>query len=418
MRYALLVLLLAPCAHAQERDRSYYDGRAPAEEDAGLWVPRVLLAPLWLAWEGMIREPQRFLYGAIDNRSSSIEVEAEPDLQLLPMFAIESDRLAMSGIYFRAADWIDGAELLTWIEHWDHQRLYGRIELRSSIAPRAVLSIAAHGDHRADAMYYGLGWQAHERARFTRNAGHVRVAITARPWRRSRIGAWIDAGVRRYQGTSFAENEPSLEALVQSGQRAAPGWPGYTAVRQGLRAVLDTREEHDPHGGGMRVAVRAHQGVEVERGSGWLYVEGELAGAVRLTDEHALSLDVGSAFAPSIGGETPFEELASLGGTRMAGFVPRAMLGESALHARLRYRWGIWSDADAYLDVESGNTFGPALEGFALERLRASFAIGIDGIAHGEHMFRALVGVGTDPFAEGGAPSSIHATITIGRIRG
>jgi hypothetical protein len=72
------------------------------------------------------------------------------------------------------------------------------------------------------------------------------------------------------------------------------------------------------------------------------------------------------------------------------------------------YRYPILASLDGSLHAAIGNVFGPHLEGFEPRLLRLSFDLGIDAPGPRDHALKALVGFGTETFADGTHPNSVR----------
>jgi hypothetical protein len=166
----LAAVLAAPLAGAEEpkkRELPDYDGRGGAPQTPGqkaLWVPRILLSPLYFVSEFVIRRPLGFAITAAE--------KAELPAALYDFFAFGPDHKAgiipigfvdfgfepSVGLY---AFWDDagfkGHQLRmhgsTWGVHW----LSGTATERFVLSERVDFTLTATATRRPDYAFYGIG---------------------------------------------------------------------------------------------------------------------------------------------------------------------------------------------------------------------------------------------------------------------
>jgi hypothetical protein len=107
-------------------------------------------------------------------------------------------------------------------------------------------------------------------------------------------------------------------------------------------------------------------------------------------------------------GVVPFNELASLGGSLMPGFVAGWMTGRSTVAAQLGYSWPVWMWLDGQARFSVGNAFGGHLDDFAGDKLRLSADLGLTTIGRRDQGFEVLFGVGTETLEQGAAITSVR----------
>jgi hypothetical protein len=108
----------------------------------------------------------------------------------------------------------------------------------------------------------------------------------------------------------------------------------------------------------------------------------------------------------------PFTEQASLGGSRpLRGFLEGRLIDRSATALQLDYQFPIWIWLDGTAHYAVGNVFGPALEGFAPERLRSSFGMGFRSAGSRDHLFEVLLAFGTERFDSGAEIESFRFVV-------
>ena len=420
-------------AEPEKRQLPDYDGRGGPRQTPGqkaLWVPRLLLSPLYFVSEFLVRRPLGFVITAAE--------KAELPSALYDFFAFGPDHKA--GIVpigfvdfgFRPSVGLYG--------FWDdagfkgHQlRLHGTTggpgwlsgtaTERFVFSERFDLTLSGTLTRRPDYAFFGIGPD-------TRESDLMRYsADSATAWAETRLGFWRSSVLEvttGYRGVSYGHSDfrsqRSVDDEVAAGRLAAPpGFEeGYRAVFNRTRLVLDSRTKSGSLSGG-RLDLSAEQGVDTKNapGSHWLRYGATLGGFVDLGQSgRVVSLSVTALLADPLGERpVPLTELVTLGGPAfMPGFRAGRLYDRSAMVATLRYSWPIWIWLSGSLQVAAGNVFGEHFEGLRLERARLSSAICIESGDSRDSVFQALVGFGTETFESGAKLSSLR--VVVGARRG
>ena len=111
---------------------------------------------------------------------------------------------------------------------------------------------------------------------------------------------------------------------------------------------------------------------------------------------------------PLRGSVVPFNELATLGGGLMPGFVAGWMTGRSAIAGQIGYIWPVWMWLDGQARFSVGNAFGSHLDDFAGDKLRLSGDLGVTSIGKRDAGFEVLAGVGTETLQQGAGITSVR----------
>ena len=407
-----------------------YDGRpepAPAGE-AWLWVPRVVLFPLWVVSEYVVRKPLGWGISAAE-RANLHNLLLDfftfgPGRQggLVPTALFDFGVRPSVGVYFFWDDaGFSGHDL----------RLYaatgGTDWLKASVAQRIALGARTQLEHRASALtrpdylYSGSGWdsRAGDRGRYSMTRYDAAAALS----RQLSAFGWF-SGFVGVQRATFESNgccdDPSIGRRVAEGAyEQPPGFDrGYTIFRQGLSAEFDTRAPRPDSGSGFRAVVRGeHAGRLAGDGArGFVRYSGAGSAFWDVTGHNrVLSLGLLAAFADPLGndaGEVPFTEQIRLGGEEpLRGFLEGRLVDRSALVARLGYDWPIWAFLDGSLHVEAGNVYAARLDDFALDRSRLSFGLGLRSAGRRDHPFELLIGTATTPIEDGAHLDSFRFVI-------
>jgi len=314
-----------------------YDGRGNPDADAGswaLWIPRVVLAPLYLIHEYVLRRPlgalvthaerarwadtavQIFTFG--EHNQNVIVPTALYDFGLLPCVGFY---YAGDGVFAEGNDL--RVHAATWGPKWINVTAADRYAIDNDRRIQARFEFKRSEDN----LFFGVGpavtSETQSRYGLERTEGSL-------GYRRSLGGASridVDAGVHRI---AFVEGEccgdPSLDSRVAAGEVMAP--PGYrspyTSAFGHLELTLDQRRPRPEPGGGGYLHLRGAPSVDLGGRRSWLEYGGEVGHAIDLTGHRrTLRMQLALDFVDSItGAPVPFTEYPVAGGERMPGFVP------------------------------------------------------------------------------------------------
>jgi hypothetical protein len=425
-----------------KRELPDYDGRGPRSSTVGedlLWVPRVLLSPVYLTTEYVIRRPLGAAISAAE-RANVPEVLYNffffgPDHKagVVPIAFAEFGFLPSVGVY---AFWDNagarGNDLSARFSVWTSDWIAGSIGDRVRFRGNDSFSIKLTAVRRPDRTFFGLGPNSLQGdiSRYGEDWLEASGTLDVPLWRSSHFK--VGAGARYvnlYHG-DFG-GDPSVETQAAHGVFPLPyGFgQGHSIPFNHALLALDSRA---PAGGwGARLEAQAEQGADVDQSpaSAWLRYEGT-AGVFYDVRGRVVSLSASALFADPLerGGQIPFTELISLGGNipmlsslatgtgLMPGFYPGRLVDRSAAVATLHYRWPIWAWLDGSLQGAVGNVFGEHLEEFKPRLLRFSAALGIESTGPSESRFQVLVGIGSETFDHGGQIDSVRLAIGTNRF--
>jgi len=405
-----------------------------------LWLPRILLAPLYLTSEFVLRRP-------LAAGASYAETQLWP-ARLIDFFTWNDRKAGLVpvvlddwgfrpnfGLYLFWQDAFapgNDLHLLTGFAGTDWLR--AQFTDRLALTASQGLELRAYASTRGDHLFWGLGPESpSDPVRFGATDLESRLRYRVLGWRNSRLD-----GAVRLRRVSFDDRpdeyaDSSLAAAVASARlQALPaGLPGYAVASASIQTVFDTRparslaparsaSDFEPlPGSGVRLTLAADYASELESaaqtGNGahdWLTYGGSLGGYVDLTgQQRTLGLTVSSRFADPVGSTLPipFTELPSLGGNDLLrGFRPLRLIDRSAIAAELDYRWPVWAYLDGHLDLGLGNVFAEHLAGFDWQRLRLSAVLGVRTLGSLDYPFEVLIGLGTQTLASGARPEEVR----------
>ncbi|HVW23747.1 MAG TPA: hypothetical protein VHC69_00155 [Polyangiaceae bacterium] len=404
---------------APKRTLPDYDGREDPPATAGevaLWVPRVLLYPLYLTSEYLIRVPLGALITTAERHNWAPAIvdfftfDPEHKSGLVPTAFFEFNFRPSGGLYFfwddaiwkkndvRVHAQIGGSDWLS----------FGALD-RVHIGKLSTVGLQADFLRRPDYVFHGIGPRTLESDRSRYGMASVDVGLvydlSPEPWVhfKSRVGAkTVNIG-----DGSF-DDDPSLSVESRRGAfPLPPGFPeGYTAVYERAELALDSRRPKPWPGTGVRLMGHVDHGADVrfyDNPRAWVRYGGALGGFVDVDHTaRRLGLVLNAEFEEAVRGATPFTELSMLGGSGgFAGFRPGRLVGQSSATASLFYEWPIWVWLDGAIHLGVGNVFGPHLEDFEARLLRLSWGIGIRSTGSPDHQIGLEIGFGTETIEDG-----------------
>jgi len=429
-----------PIDSEDERPVPDYDGRPdePSGPGALIWVPRVVLSPLYFVSEYVVRRPLGWAISTAEEEEVPQKLVdlftfgPENNIGIVPTGLIDFGFRPSVGLYFFYNDFLTRendlrARAATGGTDWLLLNVADRVE----VARGQTLGARAEYGFRPDWVFHGLGPESGAtEARFKATRAEAGLVHDASLWRSSSLSTFVGLRDLSFDPSVGAFDDPTVADEIARGRyRAPPGMrDGYTVLVQGVTASLDSRPRRNlddppdasdfvsPPGTGVRLQLRAeHAGGirDAPRTSAlsppaqhWMKYGATLGGFVDITGEQrVLGLSLVADFADPLtkGSDIPFTEQASLGGPRpMRGFLEGRLVDKSAAVALLEYQWPVWVWLDGALHYAVGDVFGEHLSGFEAGLLRQSFGMGLRSTGQRDHAFEMLLAFGTDTF-DGGA---------------
>lgn len=409
-----------PRSRRERRAVPNYDGLPPATrpEEVALIPGRVLLAPLYFIFEYLIRRPLGELVTLAERerwydflvRTFTFD---ERRAGIIPTALYDFGGLPSVGLYFF---WNDlgapGHRLRVHAAMWGLDWLNGSVYDGVVLARGLELSMRANASRRPDQVFQGFGplTRPEDRARYRRDHVNGALEVSIAPWNRSQImfSVGIVANDFRADGYDPMGHDPSFADALSQGSLSSlpPGFEGYIAYRQRLRATFDTRIDPLAPEHGLRFDALAEQGIDLGSPSSyrWVRYGASLAGSLEVARERVLSLHLRAQFVDSLSDiPVPFVEQIRLGESLldMPGFFPGTLTDRSSAVATLRHRWPIWALVDATAFIATGNVFGEHLRDFELSRLRLSWGVGLQALGDSDYALRVVLAFGTRAFEDG-----------------
>lgn len=415
-----------PPRETPKREQQDYGGpeKGTTVGDVAVWPPRVVLFPLWLVSEYVLRKPigalvvvaereqwpqtviDFFTFG--DRRQVQIFPSALFDFGLKPSVGFNA-----SWKYFLTDPNTISLHFGTWGPDWIAVRAVDTY----AIGKHESLFVDANFWRRKDNPFYGMGPDAgNTRYRYQSQTAEASLGYTNQYWRESTFE--VRSGFRHLQfGDGTCCEEPSVQEGVAEGRIAAPPGlgQGYNAAFSRVAATFDTRKPKPQEGSGIRLAAHG-EGVFAPDGAerrAWINYGGSAGAALDMTGtERVIALNVNAELNDPLQGTTPFTDQVSLGGDNlMRGYLRNRLIDRSSLVATIRYTWPVWVYLDGVFQTDVGNVFGPHFEGFDPGLLRLSSGIGVRSNGERDSAFEILVAGGTDPFENGFHVSSFRLVI-------
>ena len=414
--------------HAATKRRPQEHGSAPASAvgPALLWVPRVVLFPLWLVSEYVVRQPVGALTRAAEREQWPERVIGlftfgdRHQITLFPSVLFDFGLKPSVGFnfgwkYFLAEPNTLRVHFGFWGPDWVSTRVIDEYDLSDTQS----VNFEGQFVRRKDLPFYGIGPESSSspRLRFQAMTSQFSLGYRNNFWRTSAFSTQI--GMRTLSfGTGTCCGEQSINDAVESGSIPAPPGlgDGYIAEFQGLSLAFDSRRPLPENGTGVRLEGHAEAVFAPARAShearAWLAYGGSAGGALDVGGGRVFGLGINAELTGSLRGTVPFTDEATLGGNKpMRGYLRGRLVDRSSLVARAQYTWPVWFYLNGVVQADVGNVFGPQLAGFEPDLLRLSTAIGIRSNGSPDSGLEILVAGATDPFNSGFRYSSFRLVI-------
>ena len=429
---AAMLVLSAASARADEpkpRPVPDYDGRGTRKTtpgDVALWVPRVVVAPLYLTSEYLIRRPLGALVVYVEKKRIPEKLvdfftfDQEHKVGVVPTAFVDFGFLPSVGLYFFWDGFLaKNNDLRLRAGTWRREWLAFGITDRFKLTDRSVISFHAEWTRRQDWLFHGIGplSKQENQSRYAAAIFDTSAALDHEITRALHVHTAVGLRDARF-GNGSCCGDPTIADRVAVGQfTIPPGFTdGYTIGYQRLGVTLDTRAKRPASQNGVRLDVEGQPAFNLKQspGNAWVRYGATVAGFVDVTGTNrVLSLAVSSLFAdPIAGGAIPWNEQIVLGGKQfMRGFRPGRLVDRSAFIATLQYQWPIWAWLDGAIHVATGNVFGARLKDIDPKLLRLSSGIGLRTSNSPDTQFEGLVGFATDTFSQGTRISSFRLSL-------
>lgn len=421
----LVFVCSSASAQADDGKRPPQDYGAPSEGttagDVLEWPVRVVLFPVWVVTEFVLRRPIGALVrGAEKGRwiqsvgdvltfgphdkggKKGTEISVFPsalfDVGMKPSVGFNA-RWTHFGTAANSARLHFGT--------WGPDLISVRATDTYELSEHDAVSVDASLVRRLDNTFSGIGSFSRQgsRTRYAATVAEADIGHAHTFWAGSAIRTQV--GVRSlFFGNDGCCDEPALSAEVAAGRIYAPGYArGYRAAFQRVELELDSRRPGPKPGGGLRL--EAHEEglftldpLPGEPRRSWVKYGGSVGAALDLTgQQRVVSLTVAAELADPLVGTIPFTDQVMLGGDAlMPGFLRGRLVDRSAAVASLQYVWPVWVYLDGVAHASVGNVFGEHFSGFDVKSSRLSTGVGLRSSGDRKSGLEVLFAVGTEPF--------------------
>jgi hypothetical protein len=436
-----LFLCALPAGAVEKREVPDYDGRSPEGTDAGdaaLWVPRVILFPLYLVSEYGVRLPLGALIAHAERHDwprriyDAFTFGERRQAALFPVGYVDFGFRPSVGVRFIWNDaFTEGHDLRAAVAFGGSKWLRSSLSNRYQLPGERGVGLRLSFQRRPDHLFHGLGPRSEDDAEARYGLQRLDALVSLeQSFGREPSGVRLSAGVRavRFRDDTCC-SDPSVVERVEAG--AFPGLPGvgerFTAPVVAAELVLDTRLPRPERRTGVLLRLHA-ENTFLSRGgenAGWVRYGGYAEGFLDVGWEaRVVSLALDAEMVDPVGtAPVPFFELAGASGTvplarssataPLAAFRPGRLVDRSAAALSLRYSWPVWAALDGQIVFAAGNVFGERLEGFRPDLLRLSAALGLssEDVAPRFPPVELLLGIGSEPLERGLRYSSFRLVV-------
>jgi hypothetical protein len=402
-----------------------YDGRGNPDAHAGswaLWIPRVLLFPLYVVDEYLLRRPLGWLITKaererwIDAATDALSFGPEHDFVLVPTALFDFGLLPSVGLHFTGDHvGVAGNSLLIALATGGPKYVAATaLDRQTWDGGASSASVRVDLRREVDLLFFGIGPDVTTRTRARYGLQQIDGHAS---YKRRLIGESslaIAAGART---VTYLDGDccgdPSIDQRIAAGELAAPAAyrVPYAPVYERADLVLDSRAPRPAPGTGGYLHVHEQLDLDLRGARRWLRYGGAIGGALDLDGhQRTVRLQVAAELVDPLRGDVPFNELASLGSDLMPGFVTGWMLGRSTIATQASYTWPVSVWLDGELRLAAGNAFGAHLDGARLRELRLSGDVGVITIGSRDQGFEVLAGLGTETLEQGAHVTSVRLT--------
>jgi len=398
-----------------------YTGRGPRKPTPGekaLWVPRVLLGPLWLVNEFVFRRPLVAIGTAVEEDygpqklthvmtfgtgdRAGIYPTAFFDFGFRPSIGLTfwANPSPRNDARFRTHFAFGGKQ---WWQVGVRQRFFlGARETTNVPFGKSQIYLGFDFLSRPDYVLFGFGPDPGEvKTRYYRRQIGGRVGTELVFGHLDGIGIEVVVDDNKFGPGSPSGDELSVEQHFDV-STALPGYDGYTLGMASVVLNLDSRRPRPAGGSGIRLELMGDFGADLrDTASSFVRYGAEVGLFGDLNRRNrVLSLRQRVQLVEPLGdGAVPFTELLTLGGhDALRGHMGDRYRGDSLWVTSLQYTYPVWVFLDGIVFVDVGNTFGHNFDGFSVPSMVMSFGMGLRTNSDRDSSFHLMIAAGTTPF--------------------
>ena len=423
-----------PGEDKKEKAQDYGGPEQPTEVgDVVVWPARVVLFPLWLIENFVLRKPIGALVVAaergdwVDEITNFFTFGPRKNVAIFPSALFDfglkpSVGFNLSWKYFLAEDSTMRLHFGTWGPDWIAVKASDTYDLAKNQHVGVDFSLV----RRRDNPYSGYGPLSgqDDRSRYSSTKSEAALFYSHDFWRSSTFTARAGERTLLFQphgccGDAYVGERLDPTSSHYESYFEAPGFgKGYAGGFQRVDLEIDSRKARPESGSGFRL--EGHEEtvlpLDAEKGAprrAWIKYGGSVGAAFDFTGtSRVLGLTVAAEFIDPLagsGGDIPFPDQVTLGGDNyMPGYLWGRLYDRSSLVAQLQYRWPVWVYLDGVIHLSAGNVYGPGLDDYKIKWSRLSTGLGVRSNGERDSGFEILFAVGTDPLDQGFAVSSFR----------
>ena len=403
-----------------KRPAPSYDGRVEENTSAGealIWVPKVLLFPVHLVLEYVVRWPIVQGITLAEEHYLLTRVErfftfSDGDGGLFPTLFFDFGMSPSMGLYFFHDNvLVKDHDLVLQLGYWPADWLHVIVKDEFKVFRDSSGTVASRVEviYRPDYEFHGLGPNSRDQDEREFRLQQTEVEFGLRTafkglnrlylgfvYRNTKVTDGEDDGVAS-PGSPFDVTDPNQ----------VPGYGStYNLLQARFALELDSRSPDRVSRPGSGLRLDLFGSFSVDPGDPELrFVRygGEAAGFWDFTGlNHVLALRFYAELLERVGDtDVPFTERISLGGNEhLRGFLEGRLRGDSAMVATLDYRYPIWSFLDANLFVSVGNAFLGRFDDLHVKRMVMNWGLALRTNTSRNVSLDIMVAFGTNRFEQ------------------
>ncbi len=405
-----------------------YDGRGNPDREAdswALWIPRVLLSPIYLVNEYVLRRPLGAFVRHAEREHWADTVEevftfgSKGNNIIYPTALFDFALLPSVGIFLKSEDlFVDGNTLRVHAATWGRPWIDVTVADQLDLDRHDVVELRFAFRRAEDNLFFGIGPDVtkHTESRYGLEKLEGTASYDYKPFGESHLR--LTGGIHRLASISGSCcHDPTIGDRVAAGELPLPPGYGetYTSAFARGELRLDSRGARPVPGSGVFLALHGQPNFDVHHDRKWMGYGGAIGAAVDVTGrQRVIKLQVAVDLVDSItngDGSIPFTDYAEFDPGLMAGFVPGWLRGRSTAAAQLGYAWPVWIGFDAQTRLTIGNAFDEHLAGLGPSKFRWSWDLGLTRNAQRDQGLELLFGLGSETFDQGAGITSVRVAI-------
>jgi len=422
-----------------ERPLPSYDGRDEESTSAGealIWVPRVLLYPVHLVLEYLIRWPIVQGVTAAEEHHLFTRVErfftfSDGDGGLFPTLFFDFGLSPSMGLYFFHDNiLVPDHNLVVQVGYWPVDWLHVIVTDQFKVFRDSGGTVTSRVEvvYRPDFQFHGLGpYSIQDDLReFRKQETEVEFSLRASLGDLNRIDTGLFyRNVKILNGEDDGVADPDSPFDVTDPNHVPGYGETYNLLQAKVKFELDSRspDRVTKPGSGLRMEVLGSFAIDPgDPELRFVRYGGEVAGFWDITGQNnVLAARFYVELLESVGDTpVPITERIKLGGDEyLRGFLEGRFRGDSAMVATVDYRYPIWSFLDANLFVSVGNVFNGRFEKFDVGSMVMNWGLALRTNTSRDVSLDIMAAFGTNRFEQWDGGFSVdNVRVTFGVNQG